>query len=279
MRVNVDEQALRDRRFALVGLAVGRHAHHVLGDMLHIWADCYQRRSETIDGRHIRVITECDGFAAALVAEQLADDLGDGKFRLRGIRDRIGWLLEQDAKREKAAESKERKRLVREALGDVPREVPREVPGHVPGDVPLTLTLTPDNSPTRDTALAHGEIATPAASASRGKRAPSSKSKESVPGFSEIRGEIERVYLAATGQPYPFDAADAGKLTGLIRDKHATVDDAIARIRMLDKEWPPVSVSKLRTKWAELVAVKGNGRSHGHARPAEVDDEIGEVMP
>jgi hypothetical protein len=151
MRVNVDDQALTDERFALVGERVGRHRRHVLGDLVHLWNRAQQARSSILAGRTIDVIAEFPGYAAALAAEGLAEDVGGGMFRLRGVDERLSWLLIQDAKRAKALEAKRAKAGLtsRDVPGDAPRRAPEDSsrdtpedstsPEDVPGDVPSAL--------------------------------------------------------------------------------------------------------------------------------------------
>ena len=158
MRVNVDSKMLVDPRFKRLGQRLGITHFEAFGRVLPVWNAAYETRSALLGADDIDALAELPGFASALVTSQLASAEED-MIRLKGVEDRIGWLLEQDRKRELALLSKKARmsfrkpvgttpvgqdeewstsqQVPRDVPGDVPRDVPRDVPGDVPRDVPL----------------------------------------------------------------------------------------------------------------------------------------------
>lgn len=107
MRVNVDDKALADPRFARLAARVKMNRHEALGRCLPVWNFAYQQRSEIMAIADVDALADCEGFAKALVAAKLADPKRD-KVRLRGVRERIGFLLSQDDKRAKANKARQK---------------------------------------------------------------------------------------------------------------------------------------------------------------------------
>lgn len=104
MRVNVDDQAINEpriRRMARrLGQQHGRYLHHseVLGRLIMVWMLCYSRRSPSLRLDDIDITADLDGFADAMLAEEMADAIqGDGPayVRVRGVTERIAFLERQ----------------------------------------------------------------------------------------------------------------------------------------------------------------------------------------
>jgi len=94
VRVNVDSQVVLDPRFKRAAKALKCSWHEVLGRCLAVWFACYERRSAMLPIDDVDVIAERDGFAAALVAADLA--VRERKLvRLRGVTERIAFLTKQ----------------------------------------------------------------------------------------------------------------------------------------------------------------------------------------
>ncbi|MBL8623787.1 MAG: hypothetical protein JNK64_20935 [Myxococcales bacterium] len=97
MRINVDDQALRDPRICKrLPRYTGLCPFGVLGRLLYVWGVAHDRRTAELAALDVDDAADHDGFAAAMVRADLADDLGDNRVRVRGITDRIGYLNRRD---------------------------------------------------------------------------------------------------------------------------------------------------------------------------------------
>jgi hypothetical protein len=136
-RVNVDDVAFMDRRFKLLGGRLGITWQEALGRCLPVWAFAYAKRTAILKAGDIDAVAERQGFAAAMAdpdVDLAAED--EGGLYLRGVTDRIDFLLIQDAKRDKARRAK------MDAAGvAVPRRRP---PGPSPGTAPQVGPYSPD---------------------------------------------------------------------------------------------------------------------------------------
>ncbi len=153
-RVNVDDVAFMDRRFKLLGGRLGITWQEALGRCLPVWALAYARRSAVLPAGDIDALAERQGFAAAMLEVDLAMEDEAGLY-LRGVADRIDFLLIQDAKREKARQAKldahgvasprrPSRGTARPRAADPAGPSPGTIPGRGPYSPDLDLDLTPD---------------------------------------------------------------------------------------------------------------------------------------
>lgn len=146
MRVNFDSKMLGDKRFGKLGRRLGFNRFEAYGRCYPVWNAAYENRSALMDLGDIDALAECEGFGAAMLEVDLAVDEGHGP-RLRGVNERILWLLGQDAKRELANEAKrnalakKRGDSPRLSVGTSPQDSPRTSRGTVPGDLPEDVPL------------------------------------------------------------------------------------------------------------------------------------------
>lgn len=97
MRINVDDQALRDPRIVKrLPRYTGLCPFGVLGRLLYVWGVAHDRRTAELAALDVDDAADHDGFAAAMVRADLAEDLGDNRVRIRGIEARIGYLAKRD---------------------------------------------------------------------------------------------------------------------------------------------------------------------------------------
>jgi hypothetical protein len=101
MRVNVDSKALKDPKFKRLGKSLGASWYEALGLCIELWMFCYEQRSEFLTTDDVDAVVARPGFGDALVAADLAE-LDRGRLRVRGVRARIGYLVNQ-AERARAA--------------------------------------------------------------------------------------------------------------------------------------------------------------------------------
>lgn len=151
MRVNVDDIAFMDRRFKLLGGRLGMAWQEALGRCLPVWALAYAKRTPILPAGDVDALAERAGFAAAMVAVELASDEPSDTVYLCGVNDRIDFLLMQDAKREKAREARLAAAGVKKSPGPS-RGKRNESLGPSRGDVPGTGSYSPDLAPDLDLA-------------------------------------------------------------------------------------------------------------------------------
>ena len=106
MRLSVDGAALTDPRIRRLGKALGMTWFEAIGRLLSVWLLCYERRCAVVDVDDVDVVTERDGFAAAMVATKLAEQRPGGEVRVRGVEDRIEFLKRQVQKGKASAKAR-----------------------------------------------------------------------------------------------------------------------------------------------------------------------------
>lgn len=150
MRVNVDTKAFTDPRFFRLGTKLKMNRHEALGRCLLVWSVAYENRSPITTAADIDAAADLNGFSAAMIAADLAQN-HRGKVRLRGIVDRVHWLIGQDRKREKANETRRAKQKSSKTRHkpDTQSSSERLPGGNAPGlpSTPYSLLPDPDPSP------------------------------------------------------------------------------------------------------------------------------------
>jgi hypothetical protein len=165
MRVNVDDKAIGDPRFTRAGLKLKMPRFEVLGRCIPVWMHAYSNRRATMSPEDIDTLAEVRGFAKVLLAVDLATKAPGrgGLLRLRGIQERIGFLLLQDQKSAKGVAARQLNRgssaarsSGKSSEGEIPRREHRQPPGQPAGqpdgqpyspDQDPALSLPPDPSP------------------------------------------------------------------------------------------------------------------------------------
>lgn len=160
MRVNVDSSALRDPRMRLLA----RHANvpdaHALGLCLHVWMTCYERRSPFLQPIEIDLITDREGFGAAMIAAGLAED-DAGMVRVRGVTERIEFLEKQIEKGKRSGEIRRRNAEMRAPVqqglrfGSTDPGTPVQQRFRAGSTTPRTYSPAPDQSQAPDQAQDH----------------------------------------------------------------------------------------------------------------------------
>ena len=128
-RVNLDSEMRNDPRIRKLTRALGEHRLLVHGRLIEVWWLCYEGITDVLRAEDVDDAAELDGFAVAMVASRLAEQLDAGHVRIVGAAKRIGYRLKQvDAGHrggEKRARTAER--------GPDGRMLPRRTPGLVQG--------------------------------------------------------------------------------------------------------------------------------------------------
>jgi hypothetical protein len=101
VRVNVDESALTDPRFRRLARYLAIVLFEAIGRCVPVWMTAYNRRSAILTAEDVDIAADRDGFAAAMVRAELADQLEGEQVRLRGVTERIQFLLKQVEKARK----------------------------------------------------------------------------------------------------------------------------------------------------------------------------------
>ena len=122
MRINVDGYALRDPRNLRLARRLGVPRHHVLGQLLDVWAVCYDRVSAVISVLDIDTAAERDGFAVAMCDPEidLAELLRNGRVKIRGAEKRIRYLGNQRERGRKGGKKSAETRASKRTLNESP---------------------------------------------------------------------------------------------------------------------------------------------------------------
>lgn len=168
MRVNVDSKVLGDPRFRRLGHALRISWREALGIAVVLWLQAYENRSAYFGREDVDLVVEREGFAAALISSDLAEDAGDGRLRLRGVTDRIAFLEElKERGRRGGRKSSSRRR------GEAQGEATAQADGSAPAANALKHSHVHDHGQPQNPA--------PARSLERGKDAPARESKSGDP--------------------------------------------------------------------------------------------------
>jgi hypothetical protein len=153
-RINVESDSLVDPRIAKrLPRFAGLSRFDTLGRLISVWALGYARKTTTLSEEDVDDAAEHSGFATAMVQAELAEPAGDGVVRVRGLADRIGYLLNQQAAAHKGGEAR-RKQLAEAPRGDRGKfvsgaTVDHPAGGHSPPDRnPVGGHSPPDRAPT-----------------------------------------------------------------------------------------------------------------------------------
>lgn len=99
MRVNADSKARHDVRYKRLARRLGISHADAFGRSIWVWFELYERAGAYLSAEDIDIAAEMDGFAAAMVECELAEETPDG-IRVRG-NERAGWV---ERKREISSE-------------------------------------------------------------------------------------------------------------------------------------------------------------------------------
>lgn len=166
MRINIDSQWFGDPRWRLAGSLAKENPLLTRGRIENVWHYCYIQRSDTLSDDDINVQAEWDSessFADILVKARLAEKMHNGEYRIRGVADRIHFLIQQAERGRAGAEA--RKRTLVDRLANAKR-TPSE--RQASAEQPLSLSpalspapaqaLTPDIIITTETGLARERV-------------------------------------------------------------------------------------------------------------------------
>lgn len=94
-RVNIDGKLWQDPRARKVGRLLGWSLREVVGTLAAVWNVAYDSKCDELDVEDVDTAAEHDGFAAVLVASRMASVVSPERIRLRGVQERIAYLLKQ----------------------------------------------------------------------------------------------------------------------------------------------------------------------------------------
>lgn len=144
-RVGVEQKALTDPRFDLLGRAFGTTRFDALGRMLLVWNECQERGSYHLPTSVVSALLAHDSGAELLVKCGLAEPKRSKKsdaephLRIKGTEGRIEWLA---VKRERAKENGAKGGRPRRLQAETQPE-PKKNQAGFPQETPLTPALTP----------------------------------------------------------------------------------------------------------------------------------------
>lgn len=94
--INVEQKALIDPRFARLGKEMGvpaEWAHDVgMGRSIRAWNECIERGTRVLEEWILREVLGTNCAPILLVTCDLAEQLSDGKFRIKGTKGRVEYL-------------------------------------------------------------------------------------------------------------------------------------------------------------------------------------------
>jgi hypothetical protein len=140
MRVSLDDSVYNDPRVALAAAELDMNVYEFVGRICLVWAAAYVRRSALMQPKHVDALSRHIGFADSMVSSDLAVPQ-EQMLYLRGVTERIEFLLIQDHKRELASKAKR-------AKAGLPPERPPGPPPASPRGRPYTITTA--SAPTLD---------------------------------------------------------------------------------------------------------------------------------
>lgn len=144
VRVNMDSSIANDPRFRLVARSLGVKFTEVIGSCFLVWLACYERRSERLRKVEADVAAGLEGFADALISEDLADEI-DGEFiMIHGVKERIEFLSRQAERGAKGGRSKKNQSSNKQTLKQTEASA-KQSPSECKANT-LTLTLDHNNS-------------------------------------------------------------------------------------------------------------------------------------
>jgi hypothetical protein len=101
-RLNLDDFFFGDPRIDFLANLCGETKHATRGRIISLWHDCLHRLEDVRDSDEIDLMTgwfdpDKGAMADMLVRVKLAEKTGDGRYRIRGMADRMGWLEKKRA--------------------------------------------------------------------------------------------------------------------------------------------------------------------------------------
>lgn len=240
-RMSIDDKLLRDTRAIRLARRFGWRRQEAIGRLLDVYAVAYDRERDTLSVEDVDIAAEQDGFAAAMVEVDLAEQSRAG-VRIRGAAERIRYLTQAaDAGRLGGLKSGETRRSsARVNRGDPSPTLqgsgkpPDPVPDAVPDPV-----VVPD--PEKISPSARAIPPTPAHGGQRGTRQPGPRATQqgaATPGQgATAQGAVPVAGNVAKPQTSPTpDRADPPPNTGTFNP-----DDARARGRLAEATYRRVS--------------------------------------
>ena len=107
-RINVEQKALTDPRFELLGQFLKSNRYEALGRMLLVWNECQERCTYSLPERLVGALMGTPTGAEWLIESDLTEwdrkpkNRTEGVVRIKGTEGRIEWLA---AKRERAKQN------------------------------------------------------------------------------------------------------------------------------------------------------------------------------
>jgi hypothetical protein len=157
MRVNVDSQVATDPRWRHFAELIGASLPQCVGMAVFVWFPCYDRTCSTLLKREVDICAQHAGFADAMVASHLAEEVDVHSVRILGVEERIKWLTKQrdNGKRGGRASAGKRKKREPFTTNSKPQGPEQQASrptttgpqGPLSGASSLSLALAPDLSP------------------------------------------------------------------------------------------------------------------------------------
>ena len=239
MRMNIEDRALRDPKInRRLPRFTGLPRFDAFGRLLHVWGLCYDQRSpiamiEEVDDR-----AEHDGFALAMVEADLAERVDEKTIRIRGVEERIGYLVAASEYGQKGGETRAKQaaeggRGSRGRFTKGPTTPPMDDDqGSTKGGLPDPLDLHHTSSSSSGSAPSPDQIT---AAPDLFPAEPSSPEKPDQAKAAAC-AVVERLNLR-TGRAFRVDSAQTVKDCRVNLRAGVTVDDMLAVVEFKCERW------------------------------------------
>jgi hypothetical protein len=138
--IRVEEKALTDPRYAILGRLMGVDKFSARGRVEMLWSHCTEIKSYFLTSSVIDTLAECEGFSELICHPEVKlGEKTDSGIRIKGTRGRIEWLAKLRKSSEKGGEKTRAKWLANRGPKDRPNE------GQTLGPPTPVLTPTPVN--------------------------------------------------------------------------------------------------------------------------------------
>lgn len=267
-RVNVDGKVWKEPRVKRLARRCSMSMRETVGTLVAVWDVAYDAKSEVMTTADVDTAAETEGFAAHMVTEDLAEPRDGGYVRIRGIGERIGYLLTQ-AERGRLGGRARAKGAIREPSGRLASAKQTLGEGSAKAEHSPALPLPPDPAPVQDPdqreAVA-GKPAGPARAAAIAALAVSEINRLARRSF-----EADAEYVVKDCKALAKTGYSDEQVTAVIRAKHA---EWSAKLDMADQFKPSVILrpSNFARYLSELNAKKPAPRPISSEPPTNYDE-------
>lgn len=268
-RMSIDDKFPRDPRVIRLGKRFGWSRRETMGALIDVFQIAYDRVQDIVPAEDIDTTAERDGFAAAMIEVDLAEQTRAG-VRIKGAADRINYLTGRaDAGRSGGVKSGESRRNKREAKRSTASEA-TQAAVNPPDPVP---DVAPDPSP-EDQRLSLPRAIPPGTEQGPAPAPPAPPAVPPPPPVREVIAGTQPVAPAAYDQ---HDAFSRGRLAESTWRRISDASIAIAAELKIPAPlpFPAITPSSVRAGYRDLLA---RIREEGELAPAACDRTVANLI-